>query len=301
MEPSNSIVGRIYKALLYIDKNLNKKLSLELVAKEAYFSPYHFHRLFSAVVGEKLNAYILRKRIERAMVLLLRNDDMLIVEIAEKVGFDSGSSFSRSFKKFYGMSPSKLKKKDIDRFSKICIDESKDGQDRIKFKKYISNINNHLNFIQMKATIEIKTLSTVKTAYIGHIGNPEKIANAFNKLIQWAFPKGLMSENTRMGTVYHDSPKVTEAEKLRMSACVFLEKEVEVNGEVGLRVIPGGKHVVARYEIGGSEFQKAWESVFVWLSEKGFKPHGEPFEIYYNDYNTHPEKKFIVDICVPVE
>ncbi|CAM1372540.1 AraC family transcriptional regulator [Tenacibaculum xiamenense] len=301
MEPNNDIVGRIYKALLYIDENLNKKLSLELVAKEAYFSPYHFHRLFSAVVGETLNSYILRKRIERSIILLLRNDNALIVEIAEKVGFDNPSSFSRSFKKFYGVSPSELKEKDIDKFSKICIDQSKNGQERVRFEKYISNINNHLNFIQMKANVEIKTIPTLKTAYIGHIGDPSKIAGAFNRLVQWAFPKGLMVGSIRMATLYHDSPKVTEIEKLRMSACILLEREVEVSGEVGLRDIPGGKHVVAGYEIGVEEFQQAWESTFVWLSERGFTPKGEPFELYYNDHNTHPEKKFIVDICVPVE
>ncbi len=301
MQPNNEIVGRIYKALLYVDENLNNKLSLEEVAKQAYFSPYHFHRLFSAMVGETLNNYILRKRIEKSVMLLLRDDDALIVEIAEKVGFDNASSFSRSFKKFYGVTPSELKERNIDKFSKICIDQSKNGQDKLRFEKYISNRNNHLNFIEMNANVEIKQLPTLKTAYIGHIGSPEKIADAFNRLIQWAFPQGLMTENVRMATVYHDSPKVTEVDKLRMSACILLMDDTQVNGEIGLRNIPGGKHVVARYEIKVEEFQQAWEAIFIWLSEKGFKPHGEPFEIYYNDHNTHPEKKFIVDICVPVE
>ena len=52
--------------MVFIDQNLSINLSLAIVANEAYYSPYHFHRIFTAIIGEPLNTYINRKRIEKA-------------------------------------------------------------------------------------------------------------------------------------------------------------------------------------------------------------------------------------------
>ncbi|MGG8497897.1 AraC family transcriptional regulator [Tenacibaculum sp. TC6] len=302
VKASNDVIGRINKALIYIDEHINQKILLEDVAKEAYFSPYHFHRLFSIVIGETLHSYILRKRIEKSAKLLLRKDNTSMVEIAESIGFINASAFSRSFKKFYGISPTDFKESATSKFSKICIEDSKKRPIKIKLEQYISNINKHLNFIEMNAKIEVKNIAAIQVAYLTHIGTAQKIAKVYEELIKWAYPKGLLTEDVKMATIYHDSPKITAPEKLRMSACILLTDEIKTEGNVGVRTIPGGKHIVASYEITLEEFQIAWESVFVWLSEKGFKVRGaEPFEIYHNDFNKHPEKKCIVDFYVPVE
>lgn len=302
MKPTNDVVARINKALLFIDANLSKKLVLERVAQEASFSAYHFHRLFSVVVGETLNAYILRKRIEKSAKLLLRKENRFVADIAFEVGFESASSFSRSFKKFYGVSPSEFKENTPSKFSKIRIAESKNGKPVAIIEQYISNINNYLEFITMNATIEVKDIAGINVAYMSHIGPMEGIAKVYDDLIKWAFPLGLMTNDVKMATIYHDSPKVTEPDKIRMSACILLKESIKVSEGVGLRTIPEGKHVVASFEIRIEDFQKAWESVFVWLSEKGFKVRGvEPFEVYHNDFKTHPENKCIVDFYVPVE
>ena len=67
----STIVTRISKAISFIEDNLDTKLVLEEIAKEAYFSPFHFHRLFKAVTKETVNDFITRKRVERAASFLL--------------------------------------------------------------------------------------------------------------------------------------------------------------------------------------------------------------------------------------
>lgn len=299
---NKDIVSRINKALLYIDAHIHEKLKLEDIAVQAHFSAYHFHRLFSAVVGETLANFINRTRLEKAVDRILHHPEMGMTEIAESLGFSSVSSFSRSFKKYYGESPSAVKGKVVSKFSKICIRDSKEGQKEVVLEEYISNVNKYLKFIEMKASIEVRELEPIQVGYLTHIGNPEGVGGVFEELIRWAFPRGLMNETTRMMTVYHNSPKITPEDKLRMSACIVLDRPVAMSNGVGLRTVPGGKHVVAQYEIGLEDFQRAWEANFVWLSEKGVKVRGqEPFEIYYNDYREHPEKKCRVDMCIPVE
>ena len=296
-------IARINKAIHYIEKNIHTKLLLESIAREAHFSPYHFHRLFSVVIGETVYNFITRKRIEKAAASFLYKKDLPITEVSEKVGFLNLSSFSRAFKKFYGMSPQEFKELSPEKFSKICKTESKNGQLKVSFEQYICNINNSLNWIKMNAKTEVKILDQLDVAYISHVGKMDLIGNAFDQLIRWAAPKGLMGqENLRMVTIYHDSPKITDPNHLRMSACIVLNAKTSVEGEVSLRSIESGKCIVSRFEIAPHEFQQAWESSFVWMTENGYrKADKDPFEIYYNNYLEHPEKKFIVDLCIPVQ
>jgi len=296
-------IARINNAIYYIEKNIDTKLLLKDIAKEAYFSPFHFHRLFSVVIGETVNNFITRKRIEKAATYFLHKKNIPITEVSEKVGFTNLSSFSRAFKKFYRMSPQEFKDLSPEKFSKISKTKNKNGQIEISFKQYICNINSSLNWIKMNAKTEVKVLDRLNLAYISHVGKMDLIGNAFDQLIRWATPKGLMEqEHLRMVTIYHDSPKITDPNHLRMSACIVLNAKTSVEGEVGLRILDGGKCIVSRFEITPHEFQQAWESSFVWMAENGYKKADkDPFEIYYNNYLEHPEKKFILDLCIPVQ
>ncbi|WP_428742390.1 AraC family transcriptional regulator [Tenacibaculum sp.] len=307
MKPStkipSTIVTRISKAISFIEDNLETKLALEEIAKEAYFSPFHFHRLFKAVTKETVNDFITRKRVEKAASFLLHQQEKTITEVAEIVGFTSLSSFSRAFKKFYGLSPVEFKKESPNKFSKICKEESKNGQVEIRFEEYICNIQNALNWIKMNAKTEVKMVPEMNLAYISHQGKMDLIGDAYTRLMRWATPKGLMNQpDLKMITIYHDSPKITDPDYIRMSACMTLNGEVATDGEVNTKVLPTTKCIVSRFEIGFDEFQQAWETSFVWMSEHGYqKATIDPFEIYHNNPQEHPEGKCIVDICIPVE
>jgi len=295
-------VARINNAILYIENNLSEKLLLHDIAEKAYFSPFHFHRIFSLVVGETVNNFIIRKRIEKAAGFLMHQKEIPITEISEVLGFASLSSFSRTFKKFYGVSPIEFKELSPNKFSKICKTESKKGQIIISFEQYICNINNSLKWFKMNAKVSVQQVEKLELAYISHKGEMEKIGAVFNRLIYWATPKGLMNqENLRLLTIYHDSPKITSPDAIRSSIAIVLNAKTTVAGEVSLKSIEPGKCIVSRFEITPNEFQQAWESSFVWMSENGYKKRDQdPFEIYYNNAQEHPENKFIVDICIPI-
>jgi AraC family transcriptional regulator len=306
MENINQIrkehIARINKAILYIESNLSEKLVLSEIAKHAYFSSFHFHRLFSLVVGETVNNFIIRKRIEKAAGLLIHQNEIPITEISETIGFTSLSSFSRSFKKFYGISPIEFKESSPNKFSKICKTESKNGQVAVSFEQYICSINNSINWFKMNAKTTVQKINKFEIAYISHLGEIKQVGDTFVKLIHWATPKGLMDqENLRLITLYHDSPKITEPSQIRLSAGIILNSKTSVDGDVGLITVNPGKCIVSRFEITLDNFEKAWESNFVWMSENGYKKaENEPFEIYHNNYLEHPENKFIVDLCIPV-
>lgn len=301
-EIKKEYLSRINLALKFIDDNLDTTLSLESISEAAFYSPFHFHRIFKAVIDETLNTYISRKRIEKAASVLMHKKEVSITELSFKYGFNSNSSFTRAFKNFYGVSPSEFRKRSPGKFSKISEVESKNGQERPIFEKYLCNINNHLNWIKMNANIEIKEIPELNFMGITHIG-VNGIENAFERLIKWARPKGLMENaETKMARIFHDSFKITAPDKVRMSICILTNKSFEREGDISAATIQKVKCIVGRFEIIPNDFEKSWSGLFVWMNEHGYKKAEEnPFEIYHNDFREHPEKKFIVDMHIPIE
>lgn len=295
-------IKRINKVLTYIENNLDAELSLKTISGVAFYSPFHLHRLFKAITNETLNSYITRKRVEKTAIMLIHHREYSIAEIAAKYGFSNDSTFSRTFKKIYGQSPLEFRNLNLNNFSKIGKLNSKNSQSNFMTEEYLCNITNLKNWIKMNAKIEIIEMPKMYLAFVTHIG-VNKIDDAFDKIIKWAQPKGLLNRaDTNVCRVFHDSFKVTDANKVRMSIGILSRHELIENGEVALTIIESGKNIVGHFEIEPIEFEKSWESLFIWMSENGYKKSEKyPFEIYYNNFNEHPEKKCIVDFVIPIE
>lgn len=101
---------RIQDSIDYIEENLEKKISLDDIANRAYLSKFHFHRLFHSAVGESIGDYIRKRRLSEA-ARELRETNEKIIDIAFKYQFNSQESFTRSFRKNYGLSPSEYRRK----------------------------------------------------------------------------------------------------------------------------------------------------------------------------------------------
>jgi len=79
--------------------------SLTSLAQEARMSPFHFARVFSALVGEPPHRYLLRSRLRHAAAML--NDGAHVTEAAVKSGFADIDHFSKMFRRRYGIPPSR--------------------------------------------------------------------------------------------------------------------------------------------------------------------------------------------------
>lgn len=297
-------IARINKVMDYIDFNINENLNLKILSEVASFSPYHFHRIFSAFTGETLNNFIKRRRLERAATILMNNPDETMTDIAYNCGFSCIAAFSRAFKGFYNVSATNFRENADDAFSKIRKTDSKNGKQKNKDEAYICKINELNKWrTKMKTTIEVKEMPDFKVVYCRHTGHFHEIGNVYEKLFNWAGPRGLLKfPKTQTMTVYHDNPEVTEIEKVRQSACITVDEDIKTEGEIGKMTVRGGKYAVGRFEIDVMEFEKAWESMCLWFADSGRQPDdGFPYELYYNDHTQHPEQKFILDICIPAK
>jgi AraC-like DNA-binding protein len=99
---------RAVEAALWIDAHSQDDIALEDAAREAGVSPFHFLRLFSAVLGVTPHQYLVRARLRRA-ARLLAEDGRDVTEIAYDVGFNDLSNFVRTFHRAAGVSPLKFR------------------------------------------------------------------------------------------------------------------------------------------------------------------------------------------------
>lgn len=95
---------KIQDSIDYIEENLCEKIKLSDVAKKSYLSEFYFHRLFHAIVGDPLMEYVRKRRLSEAAGDLVKTEEK-ITEIALKYQFSSQESFSRAFKRAYGIAP----------------------------------------------------------------------------------------------------------------------------------------------------------------------------------------------------
>lgn len=100
----------ISDAILYINKNLDKKLSLEQVASEIYVSPNYLSKAFIKETGVNFSSFLSEARVEKAKALL-QNESLSLTDIAKLVGFNTQSYFSKVFKVLTGKSPNEYRKR----------------------------------------------------------------------------------------------------------------------------------------------------------------------------------------------
>jgi AraC-like DNA-binding protein len=106
--PKTYLYKRIVQAKLFIDTYYGQKIDLDNIADEAYFSKYHFIRLFKNIYGYTPHQYLIRVRMENAQELLRTGKN--VTEVCYEVGFDSPSSFTGLFRRVVKLSPSEFQR-----------------------------------------------------------------------------------------------------------------------------------------------------------------------------------------------
>lgn len=93
----------------YFEDHYSEKISLDTIAENMYLSPFYISRIFKSETGDTPIRHLINIRLERARELLVQGE-MSVQEVAAAVGYEDAYHFSKLFKKYYGKSPSQLRK-----------------------------------------------------------------------------------------------------------------------------------------------------------------------------------------------
>lgn len=106
----DSVKGSIQRIKAYIESNYHENISLKNIAGKFYMNPVYLGQLFKKTYGMYFNEFLLHIRVDEAKKLL-RQTDLRIYEIAEKVGFNNADYFVTQFEKIENMTPTEYRNK----------------------------------------------------------------------------------------------------------------------------------------------------------------------------------------------
>ncbi|WP_344247550.1 AraC family transcriptional regulator [Isoptericola hypogeus] len=118
--PTEDENRRLLRARDAIDRAYATPLDVSFLARVAFMSPAHFSRRFRAVFGETPYRYLQRRRIERACALL-RDTAVPVTDVAREVGYDSLGTFSRTFTRIIGRSPTTFRRDSVPVPVPVCF------------------------------------------------------------------------------------------------------------------------------------------------------------------------------------
>lgn len=304
----NDYISRINSVIIYIEKNIDKPLNLDDIACHANFSPFHFHRIFTALEGETPADFILRLRVEKVARLLQEQKHTSITEIAYSCGFNNYTSFNRAFRKHFGMTAQKFRELEKAVFAKDKQFYNTKGELLERTDKAINYEETNLSTFEadaiiQNADIKVKVMPEYQVAYIRYVGSFYQIGETYEKLLDWAAKNSLLDAlGARLFTVYYDDPSVTKMERHRQSVCITIPNNFKIESGVSKMLIDKGKYLVGYFELLDTDFEKAWNTMYLTLIEKGYKFRNANIYEMYEVVNNMPfSQLYKVQMCIPIE
>jgi AraC family transcriptional regulator len=287
-------LDRINRAIDHIMRNLAEPLQLDDVARVACFSPYHFHRIFRALVGETLHAFVKRVRLESALHRMAHHRDASLTDIALGCGFSSSSDFSRSFRAQFGVPPSAF---DLDTYRDTRRGQLVDGVGQ-RLERLPAGENPD-NFV-----VAVRELPPRRVAYL-RVTRPYSgtaVVEAINRMIAWATERGLAAGQW-LGYQWED-PEIVALENCRYDIGLEIADDVTIDpgGEIGVTRFPAMR--VAELEIAGpiALEMRAIDYIYqTWLPSSGYVPDHQPgFEAWNGMPFAHGSEHFELRLHIAV-
>ena len=311
--------GRVNAAMDYVEAHLADELTIETLAQVAHFSPFHVHRIFSAVTGETIGTFVSRVRIERAATLLTARPDRPVTEIALETGFANPSSFSRAFREAYGMSPTEWRVGGRAGHERRSQDPAADPTPASLAERGRFGVTGTRLSVETGRTVwdvaagtlglvsvRVEPFAHTEVAYVRYTGRYQGMGEVFSelyaRLMTWAEPRGFVAPHTPLFNLYHNDPSLTDDDRLRLSVCIPVPAETSPERDIGRLAIPAGDVAVGRFELGNDDYPEAWYAMAAgWLPDSGYEPDDRlPFERYVIGREAQREDAEVLDIDIPV-
>ena len=309
---NNEYLSRLNRTIDYIQQHCHEDLNLETLAEVACFSKYHFHRIFKAVLGETVNEFVFRIRLEKAWFQLMLHKFKPITDIALDTGFSSSQNFARSFKAQYGITPSQARTEyNYDSWLKRL--QESDGTDSVTIhpdaiepiEQYSQKLKQSLEkrlAASPEIQFRIETFPPYRVAYIRSWGpyNVEVGRDAFNRLLQWAEPRGYVNDDAIVVGVAWNSPYNTPPEKLIYDACITVPASTVADRWVNIQTLQGGDFAIHHCDIDIHRQEEEWMRFLLYgLAKSDYQPDDRPAHSIYSTEST-PER-VIADLCLPIK
>lgn len=288
---------RINAVIGYVRDHLTDDLSLDTLAQVAGFSPFHFHRLFTALTGETLSDLVTRLRLERAVHLLRATPTLPLTEAAFQCGFSSASVFSRTFKRHYGFSARAWDRQ-------TPLKESKNSQVGAGTPRYTLDALAELA-TRGEIDVQLRSLPEQRLAYLriyDAYRQYERVKEAYYRLSAWYCRNGGQIAHATLYGMSHDDPDITPLGLCRFDWCVTIPASWQAEGEISTMLFPACRIVTVRCCGDLMQEDRAFQYLFrYWLPRSRFQPANLPaMEIYRRQPAELGWETYDMDCALPI-
>lgn len=305
---------RINRVMDAVAANLERVWTLDELARVAPFSPFHLHRIFFAITGETLGAFMRRIRLERAAMLLLWQPGSTITTIAHACGFSSSQNMARAFRQHFGVAPVAYRAansvvarageaqngKQGNALGMTC------GQDGAMPVLGLAHVVLPETLFQEAAMmqVDVREMPVMTVAYMRHVGPyaPETLGPFWGRFMERAGRLGLLHPAVQTLGVSWDDPSITPPEKCRYDASIVVPDSFTRADGLNVQTVGGGLYAVYRRLTACDAFPAAWHELLgVWLPASGWQADDRScFELYNNIFAAPAEGPWDVSYCLPV-
>ena len=286
---------RINRVIALIDRQIDQDLSIERLAEEANFSPFHFHRIFSALTGESVHAMTTRIRMQRALVLTRRGARPQWKAVSAAVGYRSPDAFSRAFKRHFGCTPSQF---DLEQWWLR-------RPDRDTALGVSSFFLRPAPLLPRDFRVEIEprpATSLIVSRATGAYLRPESMIDAYDRICEASRSLELEMPG-RLSGASQDDPELVPLSRCRYDFSLEVSDSTKV--PKGLHRARRAEGLWATVRVNG-DFQavdRAWNLLFKsWLPESGLNLRNvSAEEIYHQTPNEIGWDHFDLTLAIPVE
>jgi AraC family transcriptional regulator len=301
-------ISRINLVIDHVHENIDRRLTVAQLARVACLSPYHFHRVFSATLGETVGAFVRRARLERATQLLRASPRRRLGSVAMEVGFSSFSDFTRSFRRHYGIPPSRW-----DRRSRLEV--GLHGH----CPPHGTGANVLHNWIVSddgpEPIAEVVRMAPLTLAYI-RVADPTAggaLERGYDRLLSWLRSRNLAppgvssrrapgsSDAVLLGMSWGDD-ELTPPHLLRYDFACSVPAGTLGSDGITVRTLPPLDIVRARASGSIGRVARVWNYIYgEWLPRSRWEPYHAPaFERYRSPPGGSGWSEWDVDCCVPI-
>lgn len=285
---------RIQNSIEFIELNLDQNIDIVDIASKAYFSAFHFQRIFQAISGFSVQSYIRKRRMTEAAILL-KKTDKTILDIALAFQYGSQEAFTRAFEGCFGITPYKYRKLQESNINIV---------NRINFLDYEKRIQGDLE-INKPEIIDLSRIYIVGYEYKTNLIDEQYFSEIPGFHDDFGKNEYYMKIPERIAPAFSYGISCNFQDDGKFSFIVGEAVNCPGNGlECGLvnLEIPEGKYAVFNVEGSVEIAQNNWRYIYkTWLLNSNYeRSEGPDFEITDVCNSIYPDK-MKMKIYIPVK
>jgi AraC family transcriptional regulator len=268
-------IERIERTLTLLAKRLDDPPSLRELARTAGSSPYHFHRIWRALMGETVSQTIARLRIAVAQERL-RRDHATVTQVAMDGGFATPQSLGRAFRRVSGMTPTEFLTSGLEAAGVVPVSAA-------------------IVRIEVRPPCRLVALRREGGAY-------RELNSLFQRVWNWAQGAGLLDHLEGIYGIPLDDPLSVEEDALRYDACLALGDAVSPPEPFRTIELPAGEYALLSHRGSYDALEGANDALMQWLIASGRMPADFPMvHEFLDDPDVTPAEALRTHVLLRLE